>query len=478
MTQLGQQHDSNSIIAPPGSKRMQTDGRQATTQRSSSPGVPTRTLSLRRVPEATDMAAEFQNQIINIGATSSTLTFPSHNMPSPNSAGRPTGSIGQKLAKMTVATVPSGNVTDGKAGNLHATTALEVRADLVSKQQRLVSQRPVSPAMSEGSTASGNGSVGGGISGKGFEKVLQMFPEVLLENPKPPRDFVCSLDHAGIRWYGRIFIGSSCMCFSGTGISLSSGTKRNTSNGNNAAGPQGSNIGVFAWRTALNNNSLMSLASSQGPGHPVFGSLPRLTKVAAVLSAQIPNTPLSTTEFDSSAGGSKKPWRRTAIRIQFRDITRVSKELTMGFWPNVITVGTTHRQYIFTNFLRRDRAHRCLSEAWQKVKDQIAAETLRPKSPPISYASRPAAAAGPWVTQSGRRRKQLRAHNLSDSTAISSATSTAAIAQCESEMTICEGPTELSPSLSPDCAKTTSQSNQDSTPVLEAKSILKMEPSQ
>ncbi|KAJ2760065.1 hypothetical protein IWQ56_005579 [Coemansia nantahalensis] len=55
---------------------------------------------------------------------------------------------------------------------------------------------------------------------------------------------------------------------------------------------------------------------------------------------------------------------RATIKIAFRDVTRISKELTLGVCPNAITVSTHHRQFIFTNLVRRDCAFSRLTEQW------------------------------------------------------------------------------------------------------------------
>ncbi|KAJ2844866.1 hypothetical protein IWW36_005017, partial [Coemansia brasiliensis] len=56
-----------------------------------------------------------------------------------------------------------------------------------------------------------------------------------------------------------------------------------------------------------------------------------------------------------------------AIKVSLRDITRVNKELTLGFCPNAITVATPKRHYIFTNFVRRDRAFAIINNRWRQA---------------------------------------------------------------------------------------------------------------
>ncbi|KAJ2636138.1 hypothetical protein GGF40_003184 [Coemansia sp. RSA 1286] len=260
-----------------------------------------------------------------------------------------------------------------------------------------------------------NACVSRSASGKSLERLLQSFPDVAAD-PQPLRDFVCSLDHAGIRWYGRMFVGSRCLFFTGTGISLSSGSTRRSASTATRRAPDNT------WSASANSKSVTSLASVAPPQFSGRGTLPRTAPDAVAAMDNVP----------AQSSGAKKPWRRTAIRVQLRDITRVNKELTMGFWPNAITVGTTHRQYIFTNFLRRDRAHRCLSDAWQEYRARVAEEALRPASP----------------TPTHRGHQQRRANRISvsgDSVAGEGICDMAgrdcsSAARCESESTVCETP--------------------------------------
>ncbi|KAJ1837829.1 hypothetical protein LPJ70_005701 [Coemansia sp. RSA 2708] len=135
-------------------------------------------------------------------------------------------------------------------------------------------------------------------------RLLREFPELGGEQPGV-HSFVCSLDHARVRWYGRMYVCHSCVCFAGTGLSL-------------AARPAGS----------------ASVAQSLD-GAWAEGREPRRLR------------------------------RRTQVKVHFADVTRITKELTLGFCPNAITVATGRRHYIFTNFVRRDRAFALLSGRWQ-----------------------------------------------------------------------------------------------------------------
>ncbi|KAJ2850118.1 hypothetical protein J3B02_003707, partial [Coemansia erecta] len=291
--------------------------------------------------------------------------------------------------------------------------------------------RPASPVAGDQGTAyakpaaSASVCASGSAGGKSLERLLQSFPEVAAD-PHPLRDFVCSLDHAGIRWYGRIFVGAKCLFFTGTGISLNSAaTRRSASTASHSAQTP-------AWNVSANSKSVTSLASIATPlCSSGRATLPR-TATEAIETAAAAAAAAADSGCASTAG-AKKPWRRTAIRVHLRDITRVNKELTMGFWPNAITVGTTHRQYIFTNFLRRDRAHRCLFDAWQTFRARAAEEALvRPASPAPTH----------------RLQLQRRANRISLSAGsvvglgvcempggASSSTE-----RCESESTVCETP--------------------------------------
>ncbi|KAJ2607244.1 hypothetical protein EV177_005626 [Coemansia sp. RSA 1804] len=242
-----------------------------------------------------------------------------------------------------------------------------------------------------------------GHLGKTTSRLVQAFPDVAAE-AHTLQDFVCSLDHAGIRWYGRIYISSTHFYFTGTGILLSS------------AGPPTSGGGSSSQQTAVpawlskQCSSCVSLASApcvecalseqHTQPQPLHGSCshplkPHVDCMGGSCKRQslgycsLPSAPASarlTFSMDeipqlagpiasrssgrSSTGGSAsgstkaKPWRRTAIKIALADISRVTKELTLGIWPNAMTVSTLHRQYIFTNFLRRDKAYQCLYDAW------------------------------------------------------------------------------------------------------------------
>lgn len=118
-------------------------------------------------------------------------------------------------------------------------------------------------------------------------------------------NYECALDHIGMRWQGRLFVTDTCVCFIGMGL-----LQRDTSLG-----------------------SLTYLAMSH----------------------------VSNEWRPSPTGG-----RRIAFKIKFREITRISRELTMGVWPNALAVVTSRRRsYIFTNLDNRDQVHRELLDIWQ-----------------------------------------------------------------------------------------------------------------
>ncbi|KAJ1859452.1 hypothetical protein GGH12_000226, partial [Coemansia sp. RSA 1822] len=148
-------------------------------------------------------------------------------------------------------------------------------------------------------------------------RLAQSFP---YEARTLERDFVCSLDHAGTRWYGRMYVCRSSVCFTGAGISL--GTAKST------------------------NTSVVSLPTEMRPKW-----------LQSFQSVQHANTRCE----------GRKIWRRSAVKIAFVDVTRVSKEMTLGVCPNALTVATARHHYIFTNFMRRDCAFGLLAERWQQA---------------------------------------------------------------------------------------------------------------
>ncbi|KAJ2709863.1 hypothetical protein H4S00_006531, partial [Coemansia sp. D1744] len=116
-------------------------------------------------------------------------------------------------------------------------------------------------------------------------RLAQSFPS---EARTLERDFVCSLDHAGTRWYGRMYVCRSSVCFTGSGISL--GT------------------------TKPANISVVSLPTEMRAEWQSFQSVQHANKCEG-----------------------RKIWRRSAVKIAFVDVTRVSKEMTLGVCPNAIT---------------------------------------------------------------------------------------------------------------------------------------------
>ncbi|KAJ2575647.1 hypothetical protein GGH19_002832 [Coemansia sp. RSA 1807] len=158
-------------------------------------------------------------------------------------------------------------------------------------------------------------------------RLAQSFPS---EARTLERDFVCSLDHAGTRWYGRMYVCRSSVCFTGSGISLST--------------------------TKPANISVVSLPTEMRAEWQSFQSVQHANKCEG-----------------------RKIWRRSAVKIAFVDVTRVSKEMTLGVCPNAITVATARRHYIFTNFMRRDCAFGLLAERWQQaVRGQEPAIVTKP----------------------------------------------------------------------------------------------------
>ncbi|KAJ1665081.1 hypothetical protein IW140_003764 [Coemansia sp. RSA 1813] len=237
---------------------------------------------------------------------------------------------------------------------------------------------------------------------KSFSRLVQAFPDTAME-VHALRDFACSLDHAGIRWYGRIYVGLTHFYFTGTGISLSATGAPKTSSGM----AQQTTVPLWPPAQCPSSISLASAPSSsqeyvpfeQSTRRPLYGpysqpsrsqsdrmdasgkqrslgrgSLPsgsqptRLTFSMDEIPQKIRQSASQPSRRSNAGEGSiAKPWRRTAIKIALPDITRVTKELTLGIWPNAMTVSTAQRQYIFTNLLRRDKAYQFLYEVWNDM---------------------------------------------------------------------------------------------------------------
>ncbi|KAJ2440597.1 hypothetical protein GGF42_007572, partial [Coemansia sp. RSA 2424] len=283
---------------------------------------------------------------------------------------------------------------------------------------------------------------------KATARLLMTFPDMAGELSSL-RNFACTLDHAGMRWYGRIFVGRSCLCFTGTGITLSGATSTGR-----ASPPPPSERWCSEEPACASLRSLSS--TSNRTVRPTTVALDRCQWPASSLSSASlaassrPESPLS-----KPCSGHSRPWRKTALKIPFHDITRVSKELTMGLWPNAMTLATRHRQYIFTNFLRRDRAHQCLSEAWQQQGQALAEKypLVVARLPLESVASRTAVQKSlpkPFAAATTTRpawRMSLPPPSRSNSTRQQQPPVPATPSACESESTICERPAATSASL-------------------------------
>ncbi|KAJ1730764.1 hypothetical protein LPJ61_002853 [Coemansia biformis] len=192
-------------------------------------------------------------------------------------------------------------------------------------------------------------------------------------------DFACSLDHAQIRWYGRVYICSAWLCFAGSGISLSGGGgMRGCSQGGQPAGQ--------AWRSEL-QLPLAAVREGQADSERSggrrsewrrsVGSYPFPTQLSVVAA--------DTDRHGQSGGGgqaSRKLVHRAAVKIAFCDVTRISKELTLGVCPNAVTVSTDRRQFIFTDLVRRDRAYHHMTERWAAAKAALADHRCRAPPPP------------------------------------------------------------------------------------------------
>ncbi|KAJ2801748.1 hypothetical protein H4R20_003554 [Coemansia guatemalensis] len=184
------------------------------------------------------------------------------------------------------------------------------------------------------------------------------FPEIGAEEADTAADFMCSLDHARIRWYGRMYVCDEALCFTGMGVSLSAATSSSKA----LPEPLGSS-GRPRSRSHVQWLESFYSMPQEWPSEDARG-LPKRWSLG---------------QASHSTGGcssSRRPWHRTSLRIAFRDITRVSKESTLALWPNALTVATSRRHYIFTNLVRRDRAYNIIEERRRRV--QVACATALP----------------------------------------------------------------------------------------------------
>ncbi|KAJ1901802.1 hypothetical protein LPJ81_003694 [Coemansia sp. IMI 209127] len=184
-----------------------------------------------------------------------------------------------------------------------------------------------------------------------------------------------------------MYVSSTHLYFSGTGISLSSTTGACKASNDLVQQQQQQQPAVPLW-TAVQCQSSLSLASTPSLSQeyasyelrsqrPLYGpysqsSWPQTTRLTFSMDEipqQIQQSASQSSKRSNLGDRSSmaKPLRRTTIKLALPDITRVTKELTLGIWPNAMTVSTTHRQYIFTNFLRRDKAYQCLYDVWNST---------------------------------------------------------------------------------------------------------------
>ncbi|KAJ2449298.1 hypothetical protein EV183_004963 [Coemansia sp. RSA 2336] len=199
------------------------------------------------------------------------------------------------------------------------------------------------------------------IQGNFPGRLIQTFPEIASEFWQM-HSFVCSLDHARVRWYGRIYICTSCVCFTGTGISFAAPRQRPLSwLGNESSSSLHSGLQQESPWFASYQSIPQARASARSHRQPLYAAIdPSMGKASTW-----PRQTRSNSAHGSTCTASRRPWRRMGIKIPFSDITRVNKELTLGFCPNAITIATAKRHYIFTNFVRRDRAFSLIDTRWQ-----------------------------------------------------------------------------------------------------------------
>ncbi|KAJ2080515.1 hypothetical protein H4R24_003035 [Coemansia sp. RSA 988] len=188
------------------------------------------------------------------------------------------------------------------------------------------------------------------------------FPEIGVEEADAAADFMCSLDHARIRWYGRMYVCNDALCFIGKGVSLSATTSSNET----LPEPLGSS----GRPRSRSHTQWLESFHSMPQGWPAEDSRGRPKRWSLGQASHA----------TGNCSNGRRPWHRTSLRIAFRDITRVSKESTLALWPNALTVATGRRHYIFTNLVRRDRALTAIEQRWRRVQDGCA--TTLPTSLP------------------------------------------------------------------------------------------------
>ncbi|ORX74549.1 hypothetical protein DL89DRAFT_280930 [Linderina pennispora] len=218
-------------------------------------------------------------------------------------------------------------------------------------------QSTVSSRRSDSSAGMSDTDSGAGQSSKSWRRLWQIFPDA----PCSPSiaDFACTLDHAGVRWYGRLFVTDQYLYFGGTWA---------------VAGPRQLRV----WRAVAPIDHVAPIKRWQRDVHQLGGGIlappdaiePALhpavvSNISAWEDATINNP--ETITSPTKVRASHRPWHRSAIRLPLSDITRVSKELTMGLWPNALTVAVGCRHYIFTNLIRRDKAYQRIFDAWMSV---------------------------------------------------------------------------------------------------------------
>ncbi|KAJ1948604.1 hypothetical protein EC988_005106 [Linderina pennispora] len=238
-------------------------------------------------------------------------------------------------------------------------------------------QSTVSSRRSDSSAGMSDTDSGAAQSSKSWRRLWQIFPDT----PCSPSiaDFACTLDHAGVRWYGRLFVTDQYLYFGGTGLSLghasyASGerSRPSTMSRPSSAGSVtsiNSAVGYSRPQTPLSQHytqpSSQTCRSTDSTMCSVYKTDKPLLTVNS-LGGRHHNNPETITS-PTKVRASHRPWHRSAIRLPLSDITRVSKELTMGLWPNALTVAVGCRHYIFTNLIRRDKAYQRIFDAWMSV---------------------------------------------------------------------------------------------------------------
>ncbi|KAJ2611903.1 hypothetical protein H4S08_002940 [Coemansia sp. RSA 1365] len=180
------------------------------------------------------------------------------------------------------------------------------------------------------------------------------FPEIGAAEADAATNFMCSLDHARIRWYGRMYVCNKAVCFVGMGFSLSVATSSSKT-----ADPLPELLGSSGRPRSRSHTQWLES----------FHSMPRDWSAEDVRERPKRWSLGQASHVVGSCPNGRRPWHRTSLRIAFRDITRVSKESTLALWPNALTIATGCRHYIFTNLVRRDRAYSIIEERWHSMQD-------------------------------------------------------------------------------------------------------------